>query len=178
MNKSQMLKNIARLNGLCNQWYFDWNDDCSDEDLLDKAELGMHFLCKHNYPDVASVRSLFDKEQLKKHNIYLDQEVTLGNFGNNSIKNKDILLMGNTKGVVIFNGYAVANVYVMNDCDITIECNNLCKVFVTASGNAKLTINANDASSVFVYQYGDITCKTKGDVKIKDRRGIKVETIK
>lgn len=176
MNKSKMLRALARRQGLCDEWYNKWDEFCDDEELLQKAEMGMHFICKYDYPGLESARKMFDKEQLKMHNIYLDQKVFLGNF-NGEIKNHDILLMGNTSGMIVYKGYAVANVYVMHNCELTIECNNLCKVFITASGNAKLNVISNDAASVYVYRYGNVTCNTKGDVKIKERENVKIEKI-
>lgn len=170
MNKSKILKDLARRNGLCDEWYSKWNDNCSEDELLDKAIMGLNFLFQKNYPDIEIIRKFFDKDNLKKHNIFLDDNIWIANPCSSTQEEKRALFVGNTNGVVRIDGYNIADLFIMNDCDITIECCNLSKVFINIADNAKVHVVQEDAASVYVYLKDNSTCTTSGDVKIRDRR--------
>lgn len=168
MNKSEIFRNLARRQGLCDKWYSEWKRDLTDDELADKALSGFNFLFKHNYPDVELLRSMFERDFLNKKNIFLDQEVHLLNPTFEK-KISRILLAGNCTGEIVFTDYAVGNVCLLHNSDVTIVCQGNSKVFVNICGNSHVKVIQEDVSAIYVYRKDNATCDYSGDVKIRER---------
>lgn len=167
MNKSEIFRNLARSQGLCDQWYSEWGRDLTDEELIEKALAGMHFLYHHNYPDSDMIRGLFDRDFLNEHNFYIDQEVHLLNpaFGRKTMR---MLLAGSCTGEIIFTDYGIGDVFLLHDSNVTIVCQGHSRVFVNLCGNAHAKIIQEDASTVYVYHKDNATFDYTGEVKIRE----------
>ena len=143
------LREMARSQGLCDQWYSEWSDDSTIDECLDRYVRGFDFVQEKDYPPLDFIRKNFDKELLHKHNIYIDEEVKI-DFAKS--------------GYYIFLG----------DCTGSIESSGFCAVTIYLRHNSKINVISKSAARVFVtfYDQSECQCISDGVGKIRqyDRR--------
>ena len=158
---SRTLKAQAVGLGLCEEWTDGWGNP-DPQGLIDKYLHGIDFCIKHGYPDKEFIKRNFDRELLHMNGIFVDEEVHLRN------SKGMVVLNGNCRGMMMFDGMAACDVYVIGDGKITVDCSRLSKVFVNVYGNAKVRVVQEDAASVYVYMHGNgCQADTKGDVMVR-----------
>lgn len=133
---SVTLREMARSQGLCNEWYGEWKDETDVDELLEKYVRGIDFAIEHDYPSLEFARKYFAskpmKEALHRHNIYLDEEVNLVE-SNSGVW----VLLGKCTGRITFDAWAVANVYVRHESNVRIDAEDLSRVFVSVCESAE-----------------------------------------
>ena len=116
---------------LCAEWTNEWADDTDIDELLDKYIRGFDFAVKNNYPPLDFCRKYFDKEDLHRHNIYLDEEVDIADANNGYY-----VFLGNCKAELWATGYKA----------ITVYCRHNSVVNVKAFEGARVLVRYYDAS--------------------------------
>ncbi len=154
MNERELsisLREMARSQNtpLCDEWYGAWLDDTDIDVLLDKYVRGIDFAIKNNYPPLEFIRKNFKKEDLHRHNIYLDDEMDI------DAVNGIYVFLGGCKCNISFGFYGAGAVYALHDSMIN----------VSASGVAKVFVSMYDHSHVVL---GD--CQPSATVKLYDRK--------
>lgn len=157
-----VLRERARELGLCDQWYNDWDKESTKQELIDKYLKGIDFCIKHNYPKPAFIKEHFEEKLLLKNNIFLDNTINDSNLSK-------VVLLGESKGALRYNGVHTGDVYVRHNSNLTIEVTDVAKVFVEAYENCNIRIVAIGDSKVFVYWHGG-TIEYEGNVTIRDKR--------
>lgn len=117
---------------LCDKWFGEWEDDSDIDSLLDKYVEGIDFTITNDYPPLDFIRKNFKKEDLHRHNIYIDEEVNLVE-SNSGVW----VLLGKCTGRITFDGWAVANVYVRHESVVRVDAEDLSRVFVNMCDNAE-----------------------------------------
>lgn len=117
---------------LCDKWYGEWEDDSDVDILLEKYIDGIDFTITNDYPPLDFIRKNFKKEDLHRHNIYIDEEVNLVE-SNSGVW----VLLGKCTGRITFDGWAVANVYVRHESVVRVDAEDLSRVFVNMCDNAE-----------------------------------------
>lgn len=139
----------AQQNALCDKWYNDWGDETDVDGLLEKFVAGQDFCINNDYPPLDFIRKNFKKDDLHRHNIFLDEEVNLTDANSG-----DYVFLGKCSGKIVYSGFKVSSLYLRHE--------------------SALHIVAKDASRVFVSLYGQSDCKTDGSsfckLKIYDHR--------
>ena len=100
------LREMARSQGLCDQWYSEWSDDDTLDMCLDRYVRGFDFVQENDYPPLDFIRKHFDKKLLHKHNIYLDEEVKI-----DFAKNGYYVFLGNCTGSITASGFCAVTLY-------------------------------------------------------------------
>lgn len=160
---SNTLKVEAIKNGLCQQWQSEWNDETT-QSLIDKYLKGIDFAIEHNYPSNEFIEENFDKDILLANNIFVNDEVRGTNIGT------PIVINGKSKGMLTFDEYGVATIYIRHDSEVSISCKDLSKVWVHVYDNAKVHIVATDVAKVYCYKHSnECTVNVIGDVCVRDR---------
>jgi len=115
------LREIARSQKtpLCDEWYNNWKDDTSIDELLEKYIKGFDFAVKNDYPSLEFSRKVFDKADLHRHNIFLDENVNVENASNGYY-----VFLGNSSGKIIIDGFKAVTVYVRHDSSIDVRAFN------------------------------------------------------
>ena len=150
MNLSVCLREMARSQKtpLCDEWYKEWNDETDIDELLDKYVRGFDFIVKNDFPPLDFGRKMFNKEDLHKHNIFLDENVDI-KAGN---------------GCYIFLG----------DCTGRIIAEDTKAVVVYLRHNSKVDVKSTYGSRVSVFYYDSSSGKAEegvlGHIKTYDRR--------
>ena len=125
------LREMAREQGLCDEWYGQWPDDDTIDNCLERYIRGFDFVVKNNYPPLDFCRKYFDKEVLHRHNIYLDEEVAITDANNGYY-----VFLGNCKAELWATGYKAVSIY----------CRHNSVVNVKAFDGASVMVRYYDAS--------------------------------
>jgi len=162
INKELFDKAIAL--GLCTQGQANWQESKNPQELIDMFKSGLEFCFKHHFPTNKYIKRNFKKELLQENNVYVDDEFYTEN------PKSDCVILGKCDGKLLFNGFAVRDVYINDDSDVEIQASGLSKIFVNVYGNTKVHLVQKESSKIFVYRYGDDSVISySGNVIIKDR---------
>lgn len=139
------LREMARAQGLCDEWYGKWKDEDTLETLFDRYVKGFDFAAEHGYPPLDFARKYFTLDMLHKHNIYLDEEVDVeGAHGY-------YVFLGKCTGRITFDGFYAAIVYVCHDSNVDVMAANGAKVFVTYHDRSRGRTESDAWSKIKVY---------------------------
>ena len=169
MNTSKMLRDLARRNGLCDQFFTEWDLESTEQELLDKYLAGMNFCIKHDFPSADVIRTMFHHELLNENNIYIDDRLNLYNPTFNK-KTNVVSICGTSHGNIWLDSLSVTDLFVQHDCQLNIECRGMSKAFITLTGNAKIRVTQDDAAFVAIYKKSkESSYEAIGDVKVRDQ---------
>lgn len=139
------LREMARSQGLCDKWFDEWTDDSTIDECLDRYVKGFDFSVEKDYPPLEFIRKHFDKELLHKHNIYLDEEVTiLADSGY-------YVFLGKCRAFVTVSGFHVTTIYVRHDSEVDVHTMMNAKAFVTYYDHSHGECDAEHSSNVRKY---------------------------
>lgn len=119
------LREMARDAGLCERWYSDWSDDDTLDECFDRFVRGHDFCVEKDWPSLEFSRRSFDKEDLHRHNIYLDDDVDIENA-----ENGYYVFLGDSKVTLHVTGFKAVTVYCRHDSKVDVEASDGARVFV------------------------------------------------
>lgn len=138
------LREMARERGLCDKWYEDWSDDDSIDLCLHRYITGFDFAVKADYPPLDFSRRYFRKEDLRRSNIYLDEELEL-----TADRSGYYAFVGDCQCMLTVKGLLVVTVFVRHASKVTVNALEGAKVFVRTFDDAKATVYRDQYSTVF-----------------------------
>ena len=159
---SEDLKAQAIKHGLCEQWTNSWGNP-NEQELINKFLHGIDFCIAHDYPSNEFIKKSFNKEDLHRNNIYIDEDVQRRN------PRQIVVLQGKCTGQLLFDGYTCSDVYVRHNSEVTIDCSRLSKIFISVYDNAKVNVTQRDGAAVYVYLHGE-NCSIESDGEVMIRR--------
>lgn len=137
MELVQQLKKDGIEKGLCRMWQMKLKSGLSIKSLVELFINGIDFCIKNDYPTLDFMRQNF-KGKCESYGAYVDDEV----FEKNR---RNIVLNGDCKAMLEYDGYTVANLYVRHGS----------KGAINVSDHAIVTIDAFDDSDIAVAVSGD-----------------------
>ena len=159
---NKMLRDRARELGLCDQWYNDWKNRSSKQELIEKFLRGIDFCIKNDYPKKEFIKAYFPKELLRENEVFVDDKIGETNLHRT-------VLLGTTEGELKYDGYSVGKVYVQHQSVVKITACDRARVFVECYDDTKVEADAKDDSRIFLYQHGG-NAEISGNVIVRDRR--------
>lgn len=132
MELIQQLKKDGIEKGLCRMWQMKLKSDLSIKSLVELFINGIDFCIKNDYPTLDFMRQNF-RGKCESYGAYVDDEV----FEKNR---RNIVLNGDCKAMLEYDGYTVANLYVRHGS----------KGAINVSDHAIVTIDAFDDSDIAV----------------------------
>lgn len=161
MNLSDEMKISARTIGLCDEWYGEWKDNSSKDEMIQKFVRGIDFCIEHDFPSVKIMKERFG-DRMHYHGVYADEKVTL----NNDIK---VILNGSCDAKAEYNSHGTGDIYVRHNSILHIEACDNARVFINVYDNAKVDAVQSGKAKIFVYLHGG-SCTHGDGVKIRDKR--------
>lgn len=146
---SVSLREMARRDGLCDEWYGAWGDDEDVDSLLDRYVRGFDFAVKHDYPALEFIRKYFRREDLHRHGIFLDEEVSLPDASNGTY-----IFLGSCTGEVRFGEFKAASLYLRHGSRLRVVVGDLSKVFITCYECSAVDVSSAEHGFVKVYDRG------------------------
>lgn len=161
MNKvNKELRNKAVSLGLCDTWQKKWMKDKTPQQLIDMYKKGIDFCLESNYPDNKFIKENFTKDILSKNNMFVDEDFYVLNPEN------DCVILGESQGKLIFDGYAVRDIYINGNADVEIEASDFAKIFVNVYDDAQVVVTQKKNSVIHVYKHGTGEVLSVGNVTI------------
>lgn len=161
MNKvNKELRNKAVSLGLCDTWQKRWMKDKTPQQLIDMYKKGIDFCLESNYPDNKFIKENFTKDILSKNNMFVDEDFYVLNPEN------DCVILGESQGKLIFDGYAVRDIYINGNADVEIEASDFAKIFVNVYDDAQVVVTQKKNSVIHVYKHGTGEVLSVGNVTI------------
>lgn len=137
------LREMAREAGLCDEWYAKWTDDDTIDDCLQRFINGHDFAVKLDWPPLDFIRENFRLEDLHRHHIYLDEEVSL-----NESESGYYIFLGHCTGTAWFTGFVAVTIYMRHDSNIWIDAFDGARVMTMLYDKSKSKSRADRYSRV------------------------------
>lgn len=138
------LREMARSQGLCDEWYNAWSDDDTIDECLDRYVRGFDFVKNKDYPPLDFCRKNFNDDDLMRHHIYLD---------------KSFIIEDAVSGYYVFLGDSRVDLFVDGFKAVTVYCRHESIVNVHATGGARVFVTYYDDSSGHCSSDGFSKCR-------------------
>ena len=161
-NIGKQLKSQAESLGACEKG-LNGLEKLNEHELINRYIHFIDFAIDVNWPSNEFIKENFDKSLLEHNNIYVDAEFERRNA------RQVVVIQGESKGVLLFDGMTTSDVYIRHDSEVTIDCSRLSKIFISVYDNAKIHVTQRDGASVYVYLHG-VNCSVESDGEVMIRR--------
>ena len=161
-NIGKQLKSQAESLGACEKG-LNGLEKLNEQELINRYIHFIDFIVEKDFPSNEFIKNNFDKSLLEHNNIYVDAEFERRNA------RQVVVVQGESKGQLLFDGYTTSDVYVRHDSEVTIDCSRLSKIFISVYDNAKIHVTQRDGASVYVYLHGE-NCSVESDGEVMIRR--------
>lgn len=160
-NVGKLLKSQAEALGACEKG-LSGLEKLNEQDLINRYVHFIDFAIESNFPSNEVIEEYFDKSLLEHNNIYVNSEFERRNA------RQVVVVQGKSDGVLLYDGYTTADVYIRHDSEVEIDCSRMSKVFISVYDHAKVNVKQRDGASVYVYLHGEnCSVESDGDVMIR-----------
>ena len=160
-NLGKLIKSQAEMLGACDKGMQNL-ENLNEQELINRYIHFIDFAIEHNFPSNEFIKERFDKSLLEHNNIYVDAEIERRNA------RQVVVVQGSSVGTLLFDGYTTSDVYVRHDCDVTIDCSRMSKIFISVYDNARVKVLQRDGAAVYVYAHGNnCLIETEGEVLVR-----------
>lgn len=146
-NIAKQLKLQAESLGACEKGLQNL-EKLNEQELINRYVHFVDFCVENDYPTNEYIKENFDHSLLEHNNIYVDSEFERRNA------RQVVIVQGKSNGVLLYDGYVTADVYIRHDSEVTIDCSRMSKIFINLYDNAKIHVTQRDMASVYVYRHG------------------------
>ena len=169
---SVKLREDARRIGLCDEWYGQWKEDTSKEELYQKFIRGLDFCLKHRWPGKTFVKHHFSQEFLRSHGILLDdtRSYPVRDKNRRLIHLRDFVLIGDSHGTVRYSFKPhMCNIWVCDNSTIKVDVKYGAYMMIHLFDNAKADVTTDLVSKVTVIRHSlESSVKKVGIVTVKN----------
>lgn len=159
------LRNLARSLGLCDQWFGEWKENESQDELVKKYKRGIDFAIKNEYPSNDFIKNNFDKDILHEHHVYVDESIPVKGESGVWVMN------GQCDGVILFDEWSAATLYVRHNSKLKVVCAGHSKVFISVFDQSEVEVYSMENSCVYVYKNGErCKCVTSEGVRVREKK--------
>lgn len=162
MELVEQLKTDGIAKGLCQQWQKKLRSGVSKKRLIDLYIRGIDFCISNDFPTLDFIRENFSDCQ--EYGVFVDEMVQRANM-------PDMVLEGDCKAEMMYNGYTVSRAYVRHNSEAKIQVFGNACLTVDVFDNAHLVIAvAGTRARVLVNVYGDAKVDYSGSgVKVVNK---------
>lgn len=171
---SIILREDARRIGLCDEWYAQWKDETSQQELCDKMKKGLDFCIKHRWPSKQFITHHFSQEFRRKNGILVNDIRSYPERDPETrrlIYIKEYLLLGESKSVIRYSFRPhTCNVWVFDNSKVTVDVKYGAYILIHLFDNATADVTTDLVSKVSVIRHNKNTkvVKREGIVNIRD----------
>ena len=167
------LREDARRIGLCDEWYGEWKDDTSQEDLLSKYKRGLDFCIKHRWPSQSFIKQHFTQEFLRENGILVDDTRSYpvrDSATRRLVYIKEYVLLGKSHATIRYSFRPhVCSAWVCDTSTITVDVKYGAYIMIHLFDNAAADVKTDLVSKVTVIRHSpNVKVKKDGIVTVKD----------
>lgn len=172
MRRSKELRRMAREAGLCDEWFGEWRDYSTQDQLIEKYVRGIDFCIKHEYPSLDYIKGHFSPNKLHDHGVYVDDWVSTSAAPS---ANKGVaVLLGKSMVTGETTPFSCSTFYVRHDSMMNFSSPKNASAFIHAYDNAEISIGfVSELSKVHIYNHSPntkIIIERKNDnIKVVDK---------
>lgn len=144
-NLRQELAVKAQTNNICKEWLEQLKTAPDLDAMLEMYIKGIDFCFSNKFPTNGFIRRYFKGKMEHKH-IYLDETLHLENV-------RDVVCLGDTRLNYLANQYAVAQIFIKDNCKGRIVVKDSAFVTIDLFDNVELEIEAHNDSKVNINCY-------------------------
>ena len=144
---NKVLRTKAIEAGLCDDWQNNiWNRDLSLDELLTIYIRGIDFSLKQEWFDYDFIKEEFPADILHRHNIYLDEYISIGDASSGTW-----VFIGNCEGEITFKDFSVGTLYLRHNSRIKVVTKDMAKVFISLYDESEVDVEQLEYSTAKVY---------------------------
>ncbi len=158
---SKTLRESARQNGLCDEWYNEWEDDSSAETLAAKMYKGLDFCILHHWPSNDFIKENFSQDFRHKVNVYVDDR-------HSALNPRQTLILGKSDITIRYNAANHGEVYIRDNSIVKLTAKNRSFVIVHLYEKACISTEQKDSAKIVMIKHSHdvtITHESSGDIK-------------
>lgn len=170
---SKILRTDARRLGLCDQWFNDWNEETTKQDLITKFLSGLDFCIERRWPTKSFIQHHFSQELLRENGILID-DIRSYPVRNPETRRliylRNFVLIGNSSTIIRYSFRPHAcNVWVMDKSKAKVECKYGAFMIIHLFDDAEADVFTDLVSKCTVIRHSTGTkVKREGCVTIKE----------
>lgn len=167
------LREDARRIGLCDQWYGEWKDETTMQELINKYKKGLDFALKHRWPSLQFIKTHFPQEVLRENGILVD-DIRSYPVRNPATRRliyiRNYVLLGESHGVIRYSFKShTCNVWVRDTSTIRVEVKYGSFILIHLFDKAKADVKTDMVSKICVIKHSpDVSIKQEGMVTIRN----------
>jgi len=169
---SLKLRADARKIGLCDEWYGQWKEDTSREELYQKFIRGLDFCLKHKWPSRPFIKHHFSQKFLRDHGILVDdtRSYPVRDENRRLIHLRDFVLLGESHATIRYSFKPhMCNIWVCDDSTIKVDVKYGAFMLIHLFDHTKADIVTDMVSNVTVIRHSpDTIVKKTGIVVVKN----------
>ena len=166
MKLNRELAEMAKKNGICEDWYKELRTTEDIGKLLKMYLNGIDFCLSNEYPPLPFIRKHF-VGTMEAFGIFLDEKITARN-------SKYVVALGSCTGEAEYTDFAVGEVFVKHSSKLTIKASGNAFVMVDVFDETEVEVIASGNAKVCVNQYGGNLTTTTEDETGSGKSVIKV----
>ncbi len=159
---STTLRESARSNGLCDEWYKEWEDDTSEERLAEKMYRGLDFVLKHHWPENNFIKDNFTLDFRRKVNVFVDDKYSI-------INPKHSLILGTSDITIRYNAKGKGNIHVRDNASVKLTAKTFSFVIVHLYENAYVEAEQFDYAKIVLIKHSpDVVIVGEENLTVKE----------
>ena len=167
------LREDARKLNLCDEWYGEWIDNTSTQELIDKYKRGLDFCFARRWPSNTFITQNFDKETLRDNGILIDDKRSYPVRDQETrrlIYIREFVLLGNSETTVRYSFRPhMCNIWARDNSVVRAETKYGAFILIHLFDNAKADVTTDLVSKITVIRHSpNTTVKKNGVVTIKE----------
>ena len=140
------LKGQAVFLGLCDTWQKFWEKDWSKEKMVEMMYRGLDFCLQHHWPSNEFILKHFDREFLRKSNIFVNDKYS-------KVNPKQSLILGTSEITLKYNAWNYGNIHVRDNSSINLTARNGSFVIAHLYENATIKAEQFDKGKIIIVKH-------------------------
>ncbi len=156
------LRDQAILLGLCVDWQKLWGKDWSKEKMIERMFQGLDFCILNHYPSNDFILKHFEKDLLRKNNVFVNDKYSV-------VNPKESLILGKSDITARYNAGSYGNLHVRDNSSVKLTARNRCFVIVHLYENAAITAEQFDKATIVLVKHSPkVHITAEDNIKVRE----------
>ena len=148
--------------GLCNDWQGMWQNNWSEQKMVEQMYRGLDFCIKHHWPSNDYIMNHFDIAFRRKSNVFVNDRYSVCNPN-------DSLILGKSDITIRFNGESHGNIHIRDNSSVKLSAKNRSFVLVHLYENAYIDASQYDKAKIVLIKHSEnVTIVAEKEIKIRE----------
>lgn len=130
---SIQLRNEADGLGLCDEWHNAWQDNSTQQELINKYLRGIDFCLQHHWPSNGFIKANFNKGLLRRNHIFVNDKRSV-------LNPKMAVVLGDSVVRVRINGGHASTIYLCDSSETEVILHSEEKIIIHTFDHARVNV--------------------------------------